>query len=59
MNDNKVVLLTIKEASNLVIGLSQYHVRMLVRSGQLPCVKAGRKYFINKDILLRYLGSAS
>jgi len=55
MEENKVILLTIKEASETVKGLSQYHIRMLVRTGQLPSIKAGRKYFINKDVLLRYI----
>lgn len=57
MNESKIILLTIKEASEFAVGLSQYHIRMLVRCGQLPCIKAGRKYFINKDILIRYLNN--
>lgn len=53
--ENKTVLLTIKEASKIVKGLSQYHIRMLVKSGRIPSIRAGRKYFINKAVLLRYI----
>ena len=55
-NENKVTLLTIKEASDMVSGLSQYQLRLMVKTKQLPCVQAGRKIFINKEVLLRHLG---
>ena len=60
MNENtekQVILLTIKEASEMVSGLSQYQLRLMVKTKQLPCVQAGRKIFINKDVLLRHLGA--
>lgn len=53
--ENKITMLTIKEAAALVGGLSEYRVRELCRSGELPCFKAGKKYLINKDILYKYL----
>lgn len=46
-------LLTIKEASELVDGITEYRVRQMCRSGQLPCFKAGRKYLINADKLFK------
>lgn len=46
-------LLTIKEAATLVDGLTEYRVRQMCKSGQLPCFKAGRKYLINADILYK------
>ncbi|SDB53779.1 DNA binding domain-containing protein, excisionase family [Ruminococcaceae bacterium FB2012] len=55
-NEIKIVMLTIKEAAALVDGLTEYRVRQLCRSGELPCIKAGKKYLINKDVLFRYLG---
>ena len=55
-NEKQVILLTIKEASDMVSGLSQYQLRLMVKTKQLPCVQAGRKIFINKDVLLRHLG---
>jgi len=55
-NENRMVMLTIKEAAALVDGLTEYRVRQLCRSGELPCIKAGKKYLINKDVLIRFLG---
>ena len=53
--ETKVVMLTIKEAAALVDGLTEYRVRELCRSGELPCFKAGKKYLINKEILYNFL----
>jgi len=52
----EIKMLTIKEAAALVDGLTEYRVRQLCRSGELPCFKAGKKYLINKNVLIRYLG---
>lgn len=46
-------LMTIKEAANLIDGLTEYRVRQMCKSGQLRCFKAGRKYLINADALYR------
>ena len=54
--NEKIVMLTIKEAAALVDGLTEYRVRQLCRSGELPCIKAGKKYLINKEVLIRFLG---
>ena len=54
--ETKIVMLTIKEAAALVDGLTEYRVRELCRSGKLPCIKAGKKYLINRDVLIRFLG---
>ena len=58
MTETKITILTIKEAAALVDGLTEYRVRQLCKSGKLPTVKAGKKYLINKDILLRFLSGA-
>ena len=55
-NEKRMVMLTIKEAAALVDGLTEYRVRQLCRSGELPCIKAGKKYLINKAILIKFLG---
>ncbi len=52
---NKPTMLTIKQAAALVDGLTEYRVRELCKSGELPCLMAGKKYLINKEVLLRYL----
>ena len=55
-NEKRMVMLTIKEAAALVDGLTEYRVREMCRSGDLPCIKAGKKFLINKDVLIRFLG---
>ena len=54
--ETKIQMLTIKEAAALVDGLTEYRVLELCRSGELPTVKAGKKYLINKNTLIRFLG---
>ena len=59
MAENKtqteITMLTIKQAASLVQGLTEYRVRELCKTGDLPCFKAGKKYLINKDILYKFL----
>ena len=55
-NEKRMVMLTIKEAAALVDGLTEYRVREMCRSGELPCIKAGKKFLINKEVLIRFLG---
>ena len=61
MAENKtqteITMLTIKEAASLVQGLTEYRVRELCKTGELPCFRAGKKYLINKDILYKFLSS--
>lgn len=53
--ETKTVMLTIKEAAALVDGLTEFRVRELCKSGELPCFRAGKKYLINKEILHKFL----
>lgn len=46
-------ILTIKEASKLIDGLTEFRVRQMCISGQLPCFKAGRKYLIYEENLYK------
>ena len=48
-------MLTIKEAAKLVEGLTEYRIRTMCKSGQIPCIMAGKKYLINKDKLFEFL----
>ena len=43
---NTVKMPTINEATQLVPGLTKYRIREMCISGEIPCVKAGRKYLI-------------
>ena len=63
MNQNnketKAKLLTIKEAAQLVDGLTEYRIRQLCLTEKLPCFKAGKKYLINENALVRFLENIS
>ena len=54
-NEERIVMLTIKEAAALVVGLTEYRVRQMCINDQVPHIMAGKKYLINKDLFLRYL----
>ena len=54
-NENRIVMLTIKEAAALVDGLTEYRVRQMCINNQVPHIMAGKKYLINRDLFLRYL----
>lgn len=53
--ENNITMLTIKEAAAMVEGLTEYRVRQMCVNKQIPCIMAGKKYLINKDILLNFL----
>lgn len=44
-------ILTIKQASQLIDGITEYRIRQMCVSGQLPCFKAGKKYLISEEAL--------
>ena len=54
-NKKLPTMLTIKEAAKQVPGFTEYQIRRLCKSGEFPCVFAGRKTLINRDNLYKYL----
>ena len=46
-------ILTIKEAAKLIDGLTEYRIRQMCKSGQLPCFMAGKKYLIDEQALFK------
>jgi excisionase family DNA binding protein len=46
-------VLTIKEAAKLIDGLTEYRIRQMCISGQLPCFMAGKKYLIAEENLYK------
>ena len=46
-------VLTIKEAAGLIDGLTEFRVRQMCISGQLPCFMAGRKHLIYEENLYK------
>jgi hypothetical protein len=59
INEIKMKLLTIKEAAYFIEGLSEYRIRQLCLSGELPCFKAGKKYLISEKALIRLVEDIS
>ena len=61
--DEKLEMLTIKECTELVKGLSEHTVRQLVMQNKIPYVRAGQgkrgKILINKIDLLDYLNMSA
>lgn len=53
--DAKTTMLTIKEAAQTVKGLTEYRIRRMCKEGILPHIKAGKKYLINQDVLLKFV----
>ena len=57
--DKKVEMLTIKECTELVNGLSEHTIRQLVKQNNIPYVRAGQgkngKILIAKSELMSYL----
>lgn len=51
----KPQMLTLKEASKEVEGITEYRLREMCKNNEIPHVKAGNKYLINKNVLYRYL----
>ena len=51
----RVTMLTINEAAKRVPGLTRYRIRAMCINGELPCVRAGRKYLICEQVLVQYL----
>ena len=47
-------MLTIDEAAKKISGASAYCIRKLVRSGEIPSKKSGKKYLISEDVLINY-----
>lgn len=46
-------ILTIKEASQLIDGITEYRIRQMCISGQLSCFRAGKKYLISEEVLYK------
>lgn len=56
-DESKPVMLSIDECVNEVAGITKHAVRVLVKRGELPCVRVGErggKILINRADLLRY-----
>jgi excisionase family DNA binding protein len=55
MTTNTVKMLTISQAAERVAGLTKYRIREMCIKGELPYIKAGKKYLICESVLIRFL----
>lgn len=46
-------LLTVKEAAQLIDGLTEYRIRQMCKNGELTYIAAGRKILISENVLLQ------
>jgi len=51
----KIKLLKIRQAAKVIDGLTEYRIRQLCRSGEIPCIMAGRKYLVNEQTLIDHV----
>ena len=55
MTTNTIKMLTISQAAEVVPGLTKYRIREMCIKGELPCIKAGKKYLICESVLIKFL----
>ena len=59
VTDKQIEMLTIKECTETVKGLSEHTIRQLVTQKKIPYIRTGQgkrgKILINKSVLLNYL----
>jgi len=55
----KARLLTIRQAARFIEGLTEYRIRQLCASGDLPCLRVGKKYLINEQALLDFISQTT
>lgn len=51
----KLRMLTIKEAADAFPGLTEFRIRTLIKSGELPHLRAGIKYLICYQAIRDYI----
>ena len=47
-------LLTLKQAANLIDGLTEYRIRMMCVQGEIKYHKFGNKYMISENELMKH-----
>jgi excisionase family DNA binding protein len=53
---NKIEMLTVEKCAELVGGLTKFRIRQMIKDGTLPYLPAGKKFLVNKTVLLRTIG---
>jgi hypothetical protein len=53
----RVKLLSIRQAAKVIDGLTEYRIRQLCRTGELPYIRAGKKRLINERTLINVISA--
>ena len=53
MTGTKMKLMTVKEAAELVDGLTEYRLRQMCLTGQVASIRAGRKILLTEEALIK------
>ncbi len=56
MRTIKAAVTEIKTADSKT-AVTEWRIRQLINEGVLPCVKAGKRFYINLDLLISYLNN--
>lgn len=48
--DDKIYLLTVEEAAEMIVGISKYQIRKMINNGRLPCVRVGHNIYISSSV---------
>ena len=54
----KIKLVTIRQAAELIVGLSEHHIRRLVKENQLPHIKSGNRVLIDEQAIYDFVANA-
>ncbi|MFI3141987.1 MAG: helix-turn-helix domain-containing protein [Clostridia bacterium] len=54
----EIKLLTIREASKLIDGFSEYNIRKLIKSGKLEHLKSGNRVLIDEQTIYAFISNA-
>lgn len=55
MSEMKTLVITIPDAVKLT-GMPRYAIDHMIKEKKIKYVKSGKKYFINRESLIRYVG---
>lgn len=53
--NKQIKLLTIRQSAKLIEGFTEYQIRRLVKSGELPHLKSGNRVLIEEQAIFDYI----
>ena len=56
--NKQIKLLTIRQSAKLIEGFTEYQIRRLVKSGELPHLKSGNRVLIEEQAIFDYIANS-